>query len=207
MELFDESIFDDGKILNGFEIVSVSNKADKFLVEKLGKTATSQCNELSDVAVNPPFKCRNFNIHTMKCKLMPWNIGFTRKFCKINVSPLNATAKEHIHILRIEEPIENVTVEQNGALPASAEFVVYDLNVELTPLEAAIMLKYNAFVRENVNVTIALYLYVYAEFEDPREWFNIPGDSSKYMLKNKNLIQNNQILFTEYSLYSPMVEF
>lgn len=147
--IYDESIFIDGSIYIPYKIIAVSNRADKYLVERLGKSSTTACDSNASISINPKINCKGINVHTINIlsnkKII--NYHYFHKLYVITVSDLKP--------INFEEPIINT---------------VYDVNNTITPYETAIMLKYYAY-KNSVNISTNLYYYVKDEFKDLRDWF------------------------------------
>lgn len=132
---FDESVFDDvGFTLKSYDSISVTNRADEWLIQKLGKIPIkSSCTRLtnkSGVGDIPTEKIANLNPH-IPC------IG-------TNLYSLDNYALESLIVV----PFYQVTVtNSNGTqiLNITDEFdeaAVFTNNSDLTPFESAIMIKY-----------------------------------------------------------------
>lgn len=178
--LFDESLFVDGSILNGYDNIGVSNKADKFLVEKYQKKTVAICGE--SISINPKFPCNKINIYTMDNKNKSNNVKFY-SFNQINVVN-DIGVKIYVGELK--------TVERP-----------FDISETLSSYESAVMVKYFA-MKVPISITQALYLIIKKHFQDDKSWFNINRNE-----QNTNIIQykNNEIGFKNTILNVPTITY
>lgn len=150
---FDESIFTNcGFTLQPYDYVSVTNRADAWLVEKLGKTAVkSYCTSSIPLTISdknhesiPTEKIANLNPH-IPC------IG-------INIYSLNDQALESLIVL----PFYQITVSDEVGkqkIQITDNYStdeIFTINDELTHYESAIMVKY--YSKKN-PITIDYKLY------------------------------------------------
>lgn len=147
-ELFDESVFHDFSAFKNFNIIGVSNEADKFLLRNSRLKIVKPCNQNAQITLNPIQPCRGVNVYSMKFK--------TSTFTNL------LTFKE-IYVKKIDNvtPIEIKEYEPNKN---------YTINKKLTNLESAIMIKYYAFIAP-IIISYELYTIIKSEFIDYREWF------------------------------------
>lgn len=130
---FDESVFDDvGFTLKSYDLVSVTNRADAWLIERLGKTPVkSYCTRAgSDRGAVPTAKVANLNPH-IPC------IG-------TNLYSLDNTALESLIVVSFYQVSVTNTLGTQ-VLQITDTFndtEVFTINPELTPFESAIMIKY-----------------------------------------------------------------
>lgn len=144
---FDESVFDDiGFTLKSYDLISVTNRADEWLVRRLGKTPIkSHCTNPNDDSRGvPTAKIANLNPH-IPC------IG-------TNLYSLDNNALESLIIV----PFYQVAVTNSvGLQPLTITDVFTDTeafttNPELTAFESAVMIKYYS---KKKAITIDYKLY------------------------------------------------
>lgn len=170
VSIFDESIFVDGSILNGFENIGYSNRADKFLIEKYTTSTMAICG--TSISINPQSSCNKINIYTMNSKNKENNVRFY-SFNQINV--VNDIGEE-IYI---------------GELKTAAK--PFHTNAELTSFEAAIMIKYFA-MQVPISITQELYLKIHKHFQDGRSWFNTNRNEKNSIQHKSNEIGVGNII-------------
>lgn len=140
---FDESIFTDGSILKEYTKISVNNKADAYLVERLFKQPTAPCDEETYISINSIKPCKGLNIYTIN-PTNQYKVK-TLHFNEIRVVEIAGT-----DVLSFNEPVPNR---------------VYDYNHELSILESLIMLKfYSTF--SHIQITHKLYNYIFPELSN-----------------------------------------
>lgn len=169
---FDESIFVDGRTITKYKSINVTNKADRYLATRLNlnvvdvmtndaETTTNTSIVKDDLVINlnPKLPSKGINIYTMDIsnkipqQLEPYNQIVV--YDHFNDDDMNITMMKSKVPIYIGEHVEGN---------------VYDVNVELTALESAIMLKYHA-INGIVFITRNLYNLVLLEFVDYRRWF------------------------------------
>lgn len=129
---FDESVFDDiGFTLKSYDLISVTNRADEWLIRKLGKTPIkSYCTNPNDSRSVPTDKIANLNPH-IPC------IG-------TNLYSLDNNALESLIVV----PFYQVSVTTSIGLQKLKitdtfdESETFTINPELTAFESAVMIKY-----------------------------------------------------------------
>ncbi|ABO45430.1 unknown [Gryllus bimaculatus nudivirus] len=161
IQIFDESIFNDGEIFKEYiknvTSVGVSNRADAFLINRLGLKAESICSVSSfgvSLGVNPnkKDKCPDINVFTVKNKYN-YTIRTVLSFqpvvvsnSLINITPV--VLDEYINLL------ENINNDP-----------ILTINKNLTEIEHVIMIKFYA-VNRRIFITPQLYLILKKYIDD-----------------------------------------
>lgn len=177
---FDESVFDDvGFTLKSYDMISVTNRADEWLIRKLGKTPIkSYCTKPNNSNSNVPTKkIVNLNPH-IPC------IG-------TNLYSLDNTALESLIVV----PFYQVSVTNSiGLQPIKitdvfADAEVFTINPELTSFESAIMIKYYS---KKKAITIDLKLY-----ELVRKFIKNP---SQKLFRFEDVVNKKKLITNQYRL-------
>lgn len=159
MEIYDDSVFNDGIIFDAYDRVGVSNRADQYLLERLSKITTKQCDPTVSISLNPPISCLGVNVYSMDVSRK--QIQEFYRFNTIYVVTIEYMPFKTLRMVTLEEFTENS---------------IYDLETNsydrLTPFEAAIMLKWYSY-KNHVFITQNLYHYTKKEFRDERNWFQM----------------------------------
>lgn len=193
MDYFDESVFCNNDYFKNYENISVSNKADEFLIKKLGKKTSKSCSLNSQISLNPTSSCFGINLYSMNvCGKQVLN---TCKFNKLYVTDQKST-----NLLQISE--YNKLENENDDF--TSHNVIYGYNKELTSIESAIILKY--YTRySNIYITIKLYLYIKNQFKDGKNWFFVPNlgiikDENNYLYDENYLLDMFTIQLSDKSI-------
>lgn len=132
---FDESIFtDSGFTFKPYDVVSVTNRVDAWLVEKLGKTAVKSFCTNPEYAVNdkttPTDKIANLNPH-IPCT-------------GTNIYSLNNTALSSLIVVPFfQVTVSNIMGRQKPELTDNYDkSEIFTINEELSDFENAILIKY-----------------------------------------------------------------
>lgn len=169
LAFYDESIFVDGMSLRGTNEIGVNNRADRFLVTRLGKQASeSVC---AKVSLNSYNMCNGVNIYTLSktnkhmFRVYPYNRVIISSGLETETYPIrNVTVSEPPGV----EPCPNTRLDSTTE-PVAIPYV-FDINPELTDYEQAIMIKYYA-IHYRVTITRQLYHTIFTYFQDGRSWF------------------------------------
>lgn len=174
---FDETIFTNGFSIKDYDTIIVSNKADKYLVERLGKTAcmgtenSIKC-ESTIINLNPRVPCKDINIFTIN---------------KSNKQVLETVSFNQISVIDADV---NVTRIDFGEHKEGNIYTVGTLN----SIESAIMIKYFA-INAPIFITKHLYHFIHKQFKDKRQWFLFNTDiNGKIQNSRGELTDNNEII-------------
>lgn len=160
-KIFDESIFRDGLIFDGVNIIGVNNDVDMFLVKRLNKTPTYICGD-APIVLNPVTPCRSYNIYTMK----------PEKADEIRETAYN----QPIIVSSIFSSKNNIKIEEFRDEFTNSNYIIDipdgSLNPSLlaSPFTIAILVKFYA-VNGQIKITRRLYELIKGEFDKTRKWF------------------------------------
>lgn len=165
---FDESIFLDCYFYKTLDNVSVSNKVDRFLLER---NNISIVDSINAIRVNGNDSTKGVNIYSIWLPDVPPLLPYVSK------RPFNEIKVENRKsiLVSLSEPIH---------------WANYTYNNSFTPLENALLVKFYA-MNKTISVTPLLYINIVEYFErDCRDWFNINGSTRQN--KNNEIIKYNQ---------------
>jgi len=194
---FDESVFMDCRVFKNYdEPVSVSNRADIFLLEDIFKiNVITKCNfNDTGYALNPVNPCAKINIYSL-------DVLHSRTRDTYSHTPMMVVDDDKTDIFNeksfIIKPIYLESVK------FSEDITIYTVNEHLTDTEMAIMLKYYsiqyAYIKPNKNIYITTELYyriVNSFSSDNRKWFIIDSSKQNIIIRTNTgeLFSNNQII-------------
>lgn len=161
IQIYDESIFNDGEIfkeyIKNINSVGVSNRADAFLINRIGLKTESICSMSSSgvsIGVNPNKndKCPDINVFTIKNKYN-YTVRTVLSFQPVIVSD------SFINITSIILDDYMILFEKFNNDP------ILTINKNLTELEHVIMIKFYA-VNRRIFITPQLYLILEKYMDD-----------------------------------------
>lgn len=177
---FDESVFDDvGFTLKSYDSISVTNRADEWLIRKLGKNPIkSFCTKAINSSANvPTAKIANLNPH-IPC------IG-------TNLYSLDNTALESLIVV----PFYQVSVTNSSGvqlIDITDDFddtQIFTINPEITAFESAVMIKYYSKKRA-IKIDYDLY-------DSVRKFIKNPGQS---LFRFENDSNDKKLITDQYRL-------
>lgn len=176
---FDESVFDDvGFTLKSYDLISVTNRADEWLIRKLGKTPIkSSCTETNGTGSVPTAKIANLNPH-IPC------IG-------TNIYSLDSNALESLIVVPFYQVsvTNSIGVQTLEIADAFDETKVFTTNPELTPFESAIMIKYYS-KKKAITIDYKLYELVHKFIKN----------TSQKLFRFEDVFSKKKLIIDQYRL-------